>query len=65
MSDVIQPFLPGLTSWLFDYGRMAVQVFLVVGGFLAASSLAPRGEAAFSQPGRLIFRRYLDRKSVV
>ena len=59
MSDVIQPFLPGLTSWLFDYGRMAVQVFLVVGGFLAASSLAPRGEAAFSQPGRLIFRRYL------
>jgi peptidoglycan/LPS O-acetylase OafA/YrhL len=59
MSDVIQPLLPGLTSWLFDYGRMAVQVFLVVGGFLAASSLAPQGEAVFSQPGRLILRRYL------
>jgi peptidoglycan/LPS O-acetylase OafA/YrhL len=59
MSDVVQPLVPGLTSWLFDYGRMAVQVFLVVGGFLAASALAPQGVAAFSQPGRLIFRRYL------
>ncbi|NMM07340.1 MAG: acyltransferase [Polaromonas sp.] len=59
MWDVVQPLVPGLTSWLFNYGRMAVQVFLVVGGFLAASSLAPQGAAAFSQPGRLIFRRYL------
>jgi peptidoglycan/LPS O-acetylase OafA/YrhL len=59
MWDVVQPWLPDLTSWLFDYGRMAVQVFLVVGGFLAASALAPQGRAVFSQPGRLIFRRYL------
>jgi peptidoglycan/LPS O-acetylase OafA/YrhL len=59
MWDVVQPLLPGLTSWLFDYGRMAVQVFLVVGGFLAASALAPQGRATFTQPGRLIFRRYL------
>jgi peptidoglycan/LPS O-acetylase OafA/YrhL len=59
MWDVVQPLVPGLTSWLFDYGRMAVQVFLVAGGFLAASSLAPQGRAIFSRPGRLIFRRYL------
>jgi peptidoglycan/LPS O-acetylase OafA/YrhL len=59
MWDLIQPWVPGLTSWLFDYGRMAVQVFLAVGGFLAASSLAPQGRATFTQPGRLIFRRYL------
>jgi peptidoglycan/LPS O-acetylase OafA/YrhL len=59
MWDVVQPWVPSLTSWLFDYGRMAVQVFLVVGGFLAASALAPQGRATFSQPGRLIFRRYL------
>jgi peptidoglycan/LPS O-acetylase OafA/YrhL len=59
MWDVVQPWLPGLTSWLFDYGRMAVQVFLVLGGFLAASALAPQGRATFSRPGRLIFRRYL------
>lgn len=38
---------------------MAVQVFLVVSGFLAASSLAPGGVATFGQPARLVFRRYL------
>jgi len=58
MSDVVYPLAPGLTDWLYDYGRMAVQVFLVVGGFLAAGSLAPRGVATFSSPGRLILRRY-------
>ena len=58
MSDVMYPFVPGLTDWLYDYGRMAVQVFLVVSGFLVASSLAPMGVATFRQPGRLILRRY-------
>ena len=58
MSDVVHAVVPGLTGWLYDYGRMAVQVFLVVGGFLAASSLAPQGTATFTQPGRLMFRRY-------
>lgn len=58
MSDVVHTVVPGLTGWLYDYGRMAVQVFLVVGGFLAASSLAPEGSAAFTQPGRLMLHRY-------
>ncbi len=58
MSDVVHPVLPALTDWLYNYGRMAVQVFLVVGGFLAASSLAPAGIAASGHPGQLIFRRY-------
>jgi peptidoglycan/LPS O-acetylase OafA/YrhL len=58
MSDVVQPHAPWLTGWLVDYGRMAVQVFLVVAGFLAAASLAPQGVARFTQPLRLIFRRY-------
>ena len=58
MSDVLHPQAPWLTGWLYDYGRMAVQVFLVVAGFLAAASLAPQGVAAFTHPGRLIFRRY-------
>ncbi|MDP2257392.1 MAG: acyltransferase [Polaromonas sp.] len=59
MSDVIYPRATSLTDWLYDYGRMAVQVFLVVSGFLAASSLAPGGVATFGQPVRLVFRRYL------
>jgi peptidoglycan/LPS O-acetylase OafA/YrhL len=59
MSDVVRPYAPGLTDWLYDYGRMAVQVFLVVAGFLAAGSLAPHGVARFTtQPFRLIARRY-------
>lgn len=48
--------LPG--AWLYDYGRMAVQVFLVIAGFLAARSLAPAGYAPTLSPGRLIMRRY-------
>lgn len=59
MSDVIYPHAPSLTDWLYDYGRMAVQVFLVVSGFLAASSLAPGGVAVFGQATRLVLRRYL------
>jgi len=58
MSDVVHPFAPALMGWLYDYGRMAVQVFLVVSGFLAAASLAPQGVAVFESPGRLVLRRY-------
>ena len=31
--------LPNVMAWLFDYGRYAVQIFLVMGGYLAAQSL--------------------------
>ncbi|EJL83984.1 putative acyltransferase [Polaromonas sp. CF318] len=58
MSDVVHGFAPGLMDWLYDYGRMAVQLFLVVGGFLAAASLAPKGTAVFESAGPLILRRY-------
>lgn len=58
MSDIALPLAPTLMAWLYDYGRMAVQVFLVVSGFLAASSLAPLGTAVFDQPMRQILRRY-------
>ncbi len=58
MSDVVHTAAPALMNWLYTYGRMAVQVFLVVGGFLAASALAPQGVAVFQRPGRLILRRY-------
>ncbi|MDX9945178.1 MAG: acyltransferase, partial [Azonexus sp.] len=39
-----------LSQWLIDYARMAVQIFLVVGGFLAARSLAPQGVLLARQP---------------
>lgn len=49
---------PSVAGWLFDYGRMAVQVFLVVAGFLAARSLAVDGVPRIGDPWRLIGRRY-------
>jgi len=58
MSDVVHTAAPGLVNWLYDYGRMAVQVFLVVGGFLAAASLAPKGRSEVREPLQLILRRY-------
>ncbi|MBA3595246.1 MAG: acyltransferase [Polaromonas sp.] len=58
MSDVVQTAAPRLISWLYDYGRMAVQVFLVVGGFLAAAALASLQMDKPARPGQLILRRY-------
>ena len=58
MSDAALPLAPQLIGWLYDYGRLAVQVFLVVAGYLAASGLAPAGTARFEQPWLQIGRRY-------
>jgi peptidoglycan/LPS O-acetylase OafA/YrhL len=51
MADHAHALAPELIDWLASQGRLAVQVFLVVGGFLAAKSLTatrippPAGEA--------------------
>ena len=59
LADAMNRLLPAITLWIFDYGRMAVQVFLVVAGFLAARGLAPNGTPAFDSPLRLISGRYV------
>lgn len=53
--------LPGLMTWLFEYGRYAVQVFLVMAGYLAAQSLSRHADAKFSANAllKLILNRYL------
>lgn len=59
MSDLVQPMWPALIDWLGDSARIAVQVFLVIGGFLAAKSLAPGGLPGLaSSPLSAIWRRY-------
>ena len=58
MSEVVYEHAAGLFDWLYHDARMAVQVFFVVGGFLAARTLAPDGVAAFSSPLALLWRRY-------
>lgn len=42
MIDRVEPWAPDVASWLVDQARLAVQVFLVVSGYLAARSLWPR-----------------------
>lgn len=53
--------LPGLMTWLFEYGRYAVQIFLVMAGYLAAQSLSRHANTKFSANSllKLIFNRYL------
>ncbi|WP_454766371.1 acyltransferase family protein [Cupriavidus campinensis] len=58
MSDAAQSLAPGLIGWLADYARIAVQVFLVISGFLAARSLAPGGYLTAASPLAIIWRRY-------
>ncbi|WP_286665892.1 acyltransferase family protein [Variovorax flavidus] len=49
---------PGLFDWLAEDGRLAVQVFLVLAGFLAAGSLAPDGILRVDRPLMRVFQRY-------
>lgn len=59
MSDFAEPLAPRLISWLSRDARIAVQVFFVIGGFLAAKSLAPAGRLVAGSPLKLLGRRYL------
>lgn len=49
---------PEIFDWLSQNGRLAVQVFLVLAGFLAAGSLAPDGILRIDRPLARIFQRY-------
>lgn len=58
LSDAAHGLAPDLFDWLYDNARMAVQAFLVIGGFLVAATLAPGGVPAIEQPLGLVWRRY-------
>lgn len=49
---------PSLIDWFYGYGRMAVQIFLVIAGFLAARGLSGHGQALAGSPLPLIWKRY-------
>lgn len=59
LADAAQQVMPGAIGWFYDYARIAVQVFLVVAGFLAARGMSPQGGALAGSPWPLIARRYL------
>jgi len=58
MADHASPLMPDLFDWLAGDARIAVQIFLVIGGFLAAKSLSPDGCAALRNPLGIMWRRY-------
>jgi peptidoglycan/LPS O-acetylase OafA/YrhL len=61
MSDYVRPSAPLLIGWLDEHGRLAVQVFLVIGGFLAARSFSGDGVAPLdSKLAARVARRYLS-----
>ena len=59
LSAAARSAFPEISGWLFDYARMAVQVFLVIAGFLAARALSAHGQALATSPLPLIWKRYL------
>ncbi|MCO5103092.1 MAG: acyltransferase [Burkholderiaceae bacterium] len=59
LARTVWPLAPTLLAWLYDYARMAVQIFLVVGGYLAAASLAPTGLARFESAAAQLSRRFV------
>ena len=56
MADTMNLMWPNLIDWLYLNARLAVQVFLVVGGYLAAQSVMKK---TISSPLASIAKRYL------
>jgi peptidoglycan/LPS O-acetylase OafA/YrhL len=57
VSEALHAAWPAVMGALYEHGRIAVQVFFVVGGYLAARGLsAPTG--AWRTPSVAIFKRY-------
>lgn len=59
MSDVVSQAWPRLIHGLSEYGRLAVQLFLVCSGFLSAASLAAQPGMGPGRVLRLAWQRYL------
>ena len=60
IAEDARKLLPGLMTYLFEYGRFAVQIFLVMGGYLAAQSLTRTGEMKNPRAvPKLLLNRYL------
>jgi len=59
MSDVVMQVWPGLIEWLYDRARLAVQMFLVCGGFLTAANFSKMPSMSVLGSLTLLWRRYL------
>ena len=59
MSDWTHQLAPDLVAWFSQHARMAVQIFLVVAGFLAARSLAPDARLLTDRPLVKLWERFV------
>lgn len=60
MADVVASWAPGTVDALARHARLAVQIFLVVAGFLAARQLAPAGRLSLAgSSAAAVLDRYL------
>jgi peptidoglycan/LPS O-acetylase OafA/YrhL len=64
MTDAAWGFAPGMFKWFANDGRLAVQCFLVMAGFLAAGVMLPAGGKPWSPPPMsrlpaIAFQRYI------
>ena len=58
MSDVVHKAAPETINFLFNYARLAVQMFFVLGGYLVAAQISPNGEAVLPVVGQQVWKRY-------
>jgi peptidoglycan/LPS O-acetylase OafA/YrhL len=61
IAEDARALFPSMMNFLFEYGRYAVQIFLVMAGYLATQSLTRFANAKFSSQNllRVIINRYL------
>lgn len=59
LSEALHRLSPALAGWLYDYARMAVQIFLVLGGYLAMQALVPAMRRNAAMLARTLLLRYL------
>ena len=58
LADAFRGRFPKLADWLYYDGRLAVQVFFVIGGFLAARALAPTLQPRPLSLPAVLWKRY-------
>lgn len=57
-SDLAMELIPTQIDWVWGYGRLAVQVFFVISGFVTALTLS-RGPFGLEDYARFVARRYV------
>lgn len=58
LAEAVYPLAPTVMDWMFEYARMAVQIFLVLGGYLAVQNLMPVAQQSRRVLAKTLVNRY-------